>query len=122
MVVVGELEHPVNDTGSLLGDLVAMLQDITDLLRTPLATAVLRASVAGGIDPVARQAFWTERFRRSSVIVVRAIERGELPNDTDPRLLLEQASSPIYFRLLATGDAIDREDLELFARRAIALG
>ena len=120
LLTLTDHDDPVNDTGSLFGDLVAMLQDISDLLHTPVATALLRASATGDIDPATREAFWTERFRRSSVIVARAIDRGEVPEGTDARLLLEHASSPIYFRVLATGDAIDQHDLHVFARRAIA--
>ncbi len=102
------------DTGSLVGDLVAMLADIAGHLDSPAARAVLSVSIGGLPDDAAhaaREAFWTERFRRGAAIVERAISRGELPPGTDARLLLEDASSPVYFRLLITGQALTGEDI-----------
>ncbi|KIR66932.1 hypothetical protein TK50_12890 [Micromonospora haikouensis] len=109
------------DTGDLVGDLCVLLADVAALLRTRAARAVLAALVAGESDPavaVARDAFWAERFGRSAVIVERAVRRGELPPGTDARLLLEEASSPVYFRLMFTGEPVGPADIELFARRA----
>lgn len=109
------------DTGSLVGDLVAMLEDIAGHLNSPATRAVLSVAIGGALDAAARtarEAFWTERFRRSAAIVERAVWRGELPRDTDARLLLEDASSSVYFRVLITGQALTGADIELFARRA----
>lgn len=121
-----ESEVPTPDTGSLHGDLVALLTDTAAVLHTRVARAVLRAVIADrGDDPVVastRTAFWNERFRRSTTIVERAIARGELPADTDARRLLEEAASPIYFRLLITGDTVDAQLIDHLARRASITG
>lgn len=114
---------PPPDTGSLVEDVVALLTSIVEVLRSAAVRAMLTAVSAGDLDPVAadaRERFWNERFRLSAVIVDRAVERGELPRSTSPRLLLEHASSPVYFRLLVTGDHVGPADIELFARRAVA--
>ncbi|MCD0449293.1 TetR/AcrR family transcriptional regulator [Actinocorallia sp. API 0066] len=116
-------QDPGRDTGSLVGDLIAMLEDIARLLRERTTRAVLAVLVGGELDETARaarDAFWAERFQRGAAIVERAVARGELPAHTDARLLLEDAASPVYFRLAVTGRAVGRADLELFARRAAA--
>lgn len=107
------------EQGDLVLDLVAMLDDIARTLNTPLAQALLRASLDGQIDPLVRRDFWNERTRRSANIVERAIQRGDLPPKTDPKLLLEHAASTVYFRMI-TGDPVAPDDLHTFAKRAIA--
>ncbi|MFC7791020.1 TetR/AcrR family transcriptional regulator [Streptomyces cinereoruber] len=109
------------DTGSLVSDLVSLLGSIVTSVNTPAARAVLSAVIGGILDDearAAREAFWAERFRRGAVIVDRAVERGELPPHTDARLLLEDACSPVYFRLLLTGETPTAAEIEMFACRA----
>lgn len=113
---------PEVDTESLAGDLTVVLEDLARLLHQPAVLAGLRFGASQPIDSevrAVREAFWTERFARTGVIVERAIARGELPAGTDARLLLEHASSPIYFRALVTHDPIGPEDIATFVRRAI---
>jgi AcrR family transcriptional regulator len=111
----GELVPPP-DTGSLRGDLIALLREIRLGLQTPWVTALLRE--AGPRTPHSEDLyalldrFWPERFRESKQVFVRAMERGELPAGTDPDLLLEMASGPLYFRLLMLGRELDDEFLE----------
>jgi hypothetical protein len=62
-------------------------------------------------------AFWRDRLALTSVIVERAIERGEIPKDTDPNLVIETLIGPIYVRLLLTGEPISTA----FAGRVAAL-
>lgn len=109
------------DTGSLVGDLTALLQDVVCNVNSPAARAVLSALIGGVLDEEARgarEAFWAERYRRGAAITERAAERGELPRGTDARLLLEDACSPVYYRLLITGETVTDADIALFAQRA----
>ncbi|MFE5896926.1 TetR/AcrR family transcriptional regulator [Streptomyces sp. NPDC056488] len=109
------------DTGSLVGDLAVLLEDIVDNVNSPAARAVLSVAIGGMLDDearTARTAFWAERFHRGATIVDRAVERGELPPGTDARLLLEDACSPVYFRVLLIGEMPTEADIKLFARRA----
>jgi len=110
---------PHADTGDIRADLVALLKDVAELVRTPLMQAMVRASLEGTIAPEARHAFWAERMHRSSVIIERAIHRGELPEDADARSILEHAASPIYFRLLITGEPVTDHDIRQFVERAV---
>lgn len=111
------------DTGSLLTDLVALLEDIQMMLRSRAIRALLAASIDGNLDASAsasRRTFFNERFERSGEIIRRAIARGELPQHANSRLILEDACSALYFRLLITGDDVTPGDLNLFAVRAIS--
>jgi AcrR family transcriptional regulator len=111
----GELVPPPV-TGSLRGDLIALLQEIRLGLQTPWVTALLRE--AGPRTPNSvdlyelLDRFWPERFRVSKQLFVRAMELGELPSETDPDFLLQVISGPLYFRLLMLGRELDDEFLE----------
>ncbi|WP_433334935.1 TetR/AcrR family transcriptional regulator [Spirillospora sp. CA-294931] len=115
-------QMPARDTGTLIGDLTVHLEGLVAILQTGTTRAVLTAMLSGDLDQpdaAVREAYFAERFRLSAAIVDRAIARGELPLGTDARLLLEDASSPVYFRLLITGRPVAPDDIELFATRAL---
>lgn len=110
------------DTGSLRGDLERLLGDIAATLDHPAVRAVLRGALTADADSDARRAradFWAERIRRSSVIVERAIARGEVAARTDPRSLLEMAAGPVYLRALFTLDPVDEQYLVELADRTV---
>lgn len=124
---IGELaaaENPLPDTGSLPGDLEALLRQVVDLLRRPDIERVIRASVALGSDEPgqaeARAAFYRMRTAGSAQIAVRAIGRGELPSGTDPEAVIEQLVAPAYLRLLLTGAPLDDALIEESVRRTLA--
>jgi len=114
---------PLPDTGTLLGDLSELLIDIHATIRTPLISGLLQAVVTHGRDNEAmmrlRAEFWRERFAVSGQLVERATQRGELPLGTNPRQLLELASSPLFFRGVVTGEAFSKDEVVDIARRTI---
>jgi AcrR family transcriptional regulator len=100
----------VPDTGSLRDDLTAYAQDLADFLATPVGHALERTLAVAGDDPdtrAARDRYWASRSERSQQMVVRAVERGELPDTVDPRLLIEMLVSPVHFRVLLTREPVD---------------
>ena len=103
--------NPLPDTGTLAGDLSALLAQILDLLRRPDVERLIRASsaVGSGTDGIeeARRAFFDTRLSGSGELVSRAIARGELPAGTDPEAVLEFLVGPAYVRLLLTGRPLD---------------
>jgi hypothetical protein len=119
LLTLSDHDLPGADHGNIFDDLAALLSDITELLRKPLTQALLRASLDGNIDSQTRRGFWAERMQRSSVIIDRAIQRGELPSDSNPQAILEHAASTIYFRILVTGEPVSEHDIKQFAHRAI---
>jgi hypothetical protein len=63
---------------------------------------------------------WAGRLGAISVIVNRAIERGELPAGTDPAAFMHAMSAPLYYRLLVTCEPVTERDADLGAAAALA--
>jgi AcrR family transcriptional regulator len=101
----------IPETGSLHGDLLAIARGSAATAATPQGQAVIRAVVAAGahdaVLAAASHRFWTERLALDGTVVERAVARGELPPDTDPRTVIEAVLGPIYFRLLVIGEKPD---------------
>lgn len=117
-------ENSIPDTGSLETDLRALLSQILDLLRRPEIERILRTAVAlEGSNPEAvgaRNNFWRSRFAGSAQIIDRAVERGELPVNTDPGDVIELLVAPAYLRLLLLDRPIDNRLLDRSVRNTIA--
>lgn len=124
LVSFTRLNVAIPDTGSLQRDLEHLLSDIVAALDNRAVRAVLYGVISGALDSgdirSAQTAFWEERFERGGALVERAIARGEVSADTDPRALLEMAAGPIYFRTLCTADPVSTSYIKDLARRAIA--
>ena len=95
------------DTGSLVGDLNAMLKSYLQLFHaTPLATVLPslagerahNAQLSEPFDPVMK-----ERRRPLVRVLERAVERGELPADLDLEMAADLVVGPIAVRLFFTG-------------------
>jgi AcrR family transcriptional regulator len=110
---------PIPDTGSLSGDLVAILRSSAAFLATPGAQLLLRTAVGrdlGDYETV-RDRFWAERFRVATALLRRAEGRGELRPGLDPRLVLETLIGTMVLRALLTHEPVD----EPFIRRLVDL-
>lgn len=66
-----------------------------------------------------RKGFWRTRYRECRAIVDRAIDRREVPEAIDARLLLEVFISPVHSRLLLTREAVDQDFLQRLADVAV---
>ncbi|WP_308311114.1 TetR/AcrR family transcriptional regulator [Streptomyces sp. GbtcB6] len=109
---------PTPDTGTLEGDLVALGRSLAEYGQSPLGRALMRTFALSDDEEAigaARAEFWQARFDECSLLVTRAITRGELPEGTDERRLLESFVAPIHFRILMTRQAIDQLFLEQLA-------
>lgn len=102
---------PIPDTGGVRGDLIALANAIASYLDTPLGVALIRVLAVAVDDSViaqAREAFWRARYEVTSVIITRAIARGELPESTNTQLVLEALIAPLHFRILLTRQSLGR--------------
>jgi AcrR family transcriptional regulator len=121
---LADAANPTPDSGVLEDDLRALLSQIFALLRRPEVERLLRTVAAldsRNADAVeARKSFWRSRFVGSAHIVKRAIDRGELPMDTDPATFVEFLVGPAYFRLLLLDRPLDDELFEHSIRATIA--
>ncbi|RDI51970.1 TetR/AcrR family transcriptional regulator [Nocardia mexicana] len=108
---MAETSLPHADTGSLRGDLLANARLVAETLTDPRQGPLFKSLVAAATsDPETAEAlhrFYDTRLTEWSPCVHAAIERGELPAETNPRAVLSAVSAPLYYRLLASGDPID---------------
>ncbi len=115
--------NPIPDTGTLEGDLRALLGQVVALVERPEVRRVILTVVSLTADDevvAAKDAFWEERFAGAAAIVTRAVERGELSADTDPYELIEDLAAPTYFRLLVTGRPLDDRLVERSVELALS--
>jgi AcrR family transcriptional regulator len=103
---------PVPDTGTLASDLREFSRSIVANLNTAGAATLARALVAAAADSdelrAAAAEFWHRRFGVAGEMVARAVERQEIPADTDSDALIETLIGPLYVRVLLTDVAVDR--------------
>ncbi|HZX39427.1 MAG TPA: TetR-like C-terminal domain-containing protein, partial [Streptomyces sp.] len=98
----------------------ALAQSMTGPVGRAVQTAMY--SDAGRLPEIAeaRRRVFADRFRRAEPVITRAIERGELPAETDPVELLKTLAAPIYFRLLVSADPIEEGTADQAVRITLA--
>ena len=112
------------DTGSLDGDVRALLHELRRMLRLPLVRRLLPDMLAEN----ARAAKQSEnasrlgeaRRKRAADLVDRAVARGELPEDCDRELAADLIGAPLYWRMLVARRPIDAGGMERLARAIVA--
>jgi AcrR family transcriptional regulator len=104
-----EAAVPVPDTGSLRGDLLALLSAIAAFITTPVGQLLLRLALRDDLpeDRDVRDQFWAERFTTGQTVLQRARERGELRPGVNGQLTIETLLGGLYVRLLLTRESID---------------
>jgi AcrR family transcriptional regulator len=121
---MAETSLPRTETGSLLGDLKANADLVRRTLTDPRQGALFKAVIAAAsCDPRTAEAlhgFYDARITEWAPCVQQAIDRGEIPESTDPREVIRAVSAPLYYRLLASGDPLDEAAADRAARAATA--
>jgi AcrR family transcriptional regulator len=105
---------PVPDTGSLRGDLLALMSAIAAFITTPVGQLLLRLALRDDLpeDHAVRERFWAERFTTGQTVLQRAQARGELRPGQDYRLIVETLLGALYVRLLLTREPVDNTLVE----------
>jgi len=100
------------DTGTLRGDLVAMIKppSIRDSERKMKVMAGIVSMLSGNpeLAEAARQALIEPRATANRILFQRAIDRGEIPADADIELLCMIGPSMVAYRTLMLRKPIDR--------------
>jgi AcrR family transcriptional regulator len=106
------LAAPV-DTGSLEGDVRAVVHRLVDVVNGPVGTAIRSLLPAMQHQPALTEAFhsgplqaWRDSYGR---MYAQAAERGELPDGTDTSMVSEASSALLAQRWLLTGDPVTHE-------------
>ena len=95
---------PALDTGTLRGDLALLFQAVAHALRHPLASQIIpdllaEAARNPSIDETLRQVLHARQQEIGGRLVTSAVQRGELPADTDPDAAIDLIVGPLYWRL-----------------------
>jgi AcrR family transcriptional regulator len=99
------------DTGTLRGDLLAMLGNVVKSLDVRLAGGLLsHLSSSDELTELIRGEVVADERRRYAVLLGRAQARGEIRPDVTP-LFADIAGSVIFTRTLIAGEPLDREFL-----------
>jgi AcrR family transcriptional regulator len=107
---------PTLESGDLRTDLLAVARSYHRMLtETPVGRAIPMMIVAKTQNPElahAHDAFVAERRAVTIGVIRRAMDRGELPADTDPELLNDLLTGPILLRVFVTGQSVTPRYLE----------
>ncbi|MGW5560053.1 TetR/AcrR family transcriptional regulator [Micromonospora sp. NPDC003944] len=95
---------PALDTGTLRGDLALLFQAVAHALRHPLASQIIpdllaEAARNPSIDTTLRQVLHVRQQEIGGRLVTRAVQRGELPADTEVDAAVDLIVGPLYWRL-----------------------
>jgi AcrR family transcriptional regulator len=107
---VSEIEIP--DTGSTREDLLTLMRAAVRVYSRDLEAGLMPGLVnAMRRDPElaqsVREGFLASRRGTLTVVLDRAIARGDLRPDLDVELALDVLGGPLFYRLLITGGRID---------------
>jgi AcrR family transcriptional regulator len=115
---------PIPDTADLRRDLSLLGQAIDSHLSRPqvhagLATMVADSPGSSELSDV-RARLWADRLHRAQAIPRRAVERGELPADTDPAAVIDMLAGPVYLRRFIQGRPMTATEIDDLATRVAA--
>ncbi|MEU1347127.1 TetR/AcrR family transcriptional regulator [Streptomyces sp. NPDC005775] len=105
------LDIDLPDTGTLRGDLIALAEQIIDLVTGVRTQPVVRAVTSGSglpddeLTSLTRD-FFADRFSREQPVFARATARGELAPDVDPMLLLDLIAGAVWMRALLRSEPV----------------
>lgn len=124
LTTIGVTITDAPDTGSLEGDVRALLKSLRRVLRHPLVRRIvpdLHAETGRSRELAAiADRLTVERRARGSDVVLRAIARGELDECTDVELAADLVAAPIYWRLIVTRGKADEAYLERLVAVTVA--
>jgi AcrR family transcriptional regulator len=115
----------VPDSGDVGEDLRVLARTVQAILTSREGAATVRALVSGAhsapeVQRIIRR-FWTARLAHvGQPIVRRAVERGQLPQRTDPAELIRYVAAPLYYRLLITAEPLTAAVADQAAAAAFA--
>jgi AcrR family transcriptional regulator len=115
---------PGHDTGNIETDLLTLGRELADQLNGGIGRQIVAVVLTAGLrSPQLREAtrrYFDQQAVRAEPIVAKAIERGELPADTDANALLTTFRAPLFYRMVTTGDPIDEDAIAQTTRVTLA--
>ncbi|MEU9996791.1 TetR/AcrR family transcriptional regulator [Streptomyces sp. NPDC050848] len=116
---------PAPATGSLYGDVRALLEVASHALRHPVASQVIpdllvEAARQPEIAQAIKAALLDSQQGVVAQIVREAVARGELSEDADPDRALDLVVGPLYWRLVVVRGELPKGYVDDLARSAVA--
>lgn len=116
---------PVPATGSLYGDVRALLEVMSHVLGHPVASAVIpdllvEAARNPEIADAVRGALLDGQRRVAAGIVGEAVARGELPQGSDAGRAFDLVIGPLYWRQVVVREEVPAGYLDELARSVVA--
>ena len=106
---------PGADTGSIETDLLTLGRELADQLNGGVGRQIAAVVLTAGLrSPQLREAtrrYFDQQALRATPLVTQAIDRGELPANTDTNALLTTFRAPLFYRMVTTGDPIDEDSI-----------
>jgi AcrR family transcriptional regulator len=103
------------DTGSLRGDLLAVLRAMRDMMTGPTGQIMTGVVIAMQRDAelasTVRTCVLADKQHIARRMLDRAVERGELPAGTDPGIFEEIAPAVLFARIFLQGEQPDDDYL-----------
>jgi AcrR family transcriptional regulator len=114
----------VPDTGSVDRDLLLLARAVQAVLAGPQSGPVTTALIVGALSSAelaeVMRHYWEVRLEAISVIVERAVSRGELPAGTNPAALMRTLAAPLFYQLLVARAAVTEADANLSTAATVA--
>jgi AcrR family transcriptional regulator len=123
-MLADSMMHPV-DTGSLEGDLQWLVRGAFKLFRDSVAGIALAGFVAEGqsnpeVARILRQEFAVQRRLRNMLILQRAIDRGEISQQTPLEAVSDVITGAVYYAVLIGDYPISDERADQIVRTVVA--
>lgn len=102
-------EQEALDTGTLRGDLLAVVMKTVRMCQTPTGRGIVRMMQMERADPEVEaiaKALGDRRRQRNTALLERGVARGELPADVNKELILDLIFGGIYGRLIHRGEDV----------------
>ncbi|WP_106187986.1 TetR/AcrR family transcriptional regulator [Umezawaea tangerina] len=112
------------DTGTVEGDLVAVTTEIArtfgEAHERAIPSALVAAAFQSPLAAEAMSAFYAARQHAAAELVVRGVDRGELPRAVDPVEVVRAACGPLFYRIFITREPVDTATARRCALAALA--
>jgi AcrR family transcriptional regulator len=113
----------VPDTGSFATDVIALMTNLVQLLRIAKWTSVLPSIIdAAERDPEIAKMYSKLQKGYSmpfKTVILRAMERQELPSDTDPAVLIAALTGPLFYRRWFSREPLTKAFAKQIAQRLL---
>lgn len=107
---------PVPDTGDVKSDLLMQASNLTSFFLSSKGKGITELIAEGQFDSnIAgefRKRYILPRRQITRLLLERGILKGQLKKETEIDLLIDLLYAPIFYRILVTGESIDKEYIQ----------